>query len=139
MKAELAGAHNYLLMDRNGAGYNIEAMPAHRAVTRLGDIPLVHTNHCLDPKARETEAPRPPDLIASSEARLAKAAELMKARPVVVEDLMALTREAEAICRWSTPPHHNESSGAAIMRPATGEFWACWGVPAENDFESFQV
>ena len=139
MKAELAGAHNYLLMDGNGAGYNIEAMPAHRAVTRLGEDPLVHTNHCLDPKARETEAARPPDLISSSEARLAKATELMKARPVMVEDLMALTREPEAICRRSTPPHHNESSGAAIMRPATGEFWACWGVPAENDFEGFQV
>ncbi len=139
IKAELAGAHNYLLMDGSGKGYNIEAMPTHRAVTRLGEDPFVHTNHCLDPKARETEAARPPDLIASSEARLAKASELMKARPVVVEDLMALTREPSAICRWSSPPHHNESSGAAIMRPATGELWACWGVPAENDFESFTV
>jgi isopenicillin-N N-acyltransferase-like protein len=139
MKAELAGAHNYLLMDRNGRGYNIEAMPAYRAVTRLGDDPLVHTNHCLDQKARETEAARPPDLLASSEARLAKATELMKGRPVKVEDLIALTREPEVICRRSAPPHHNESSGAAIMRPATREFWACWGVPADNDFESFKV
>ena len=139
MTAELAGAHNYLLMDRNGRGYNIEAMPAYRAVTRLDDDPLVHTNHCLDTKARETEAARPPDLLASSEARLAKATELMKGRPIMVEDLIALTREPEAICRRSSPPHHNESSGAAIMRPATGEFWACWGVPADNDFESFKV
>jgi isopenicillin-N N-acyltransferase-like protein len=139
MKAELAGAHNYLLMDGSGQGYNIEAMPAHRAVTPLGEDPLVHTNHCLDPKARETEAARPPDLMASSEARLAKATELMTRRPIAVEDLMALTREPEAICRRSSPPHHNESSGAAIMRPATGGFWACWGVPAENDYEGFKV
>jgi isopenicillin-N N-acyltransferase-like protein len=139
IKAELAGAHNYLLMDRSGRGYNIEAMPAYRGVTRLGDDPLVHTNHCLDPKARETEAVRPPDLLASSEARLAKAAELMQARPISVEDLIALTREPGAICRRSSPPHHNESSGAAIIRPATGEFWACWGVPADNEFESFKV
>ena len=139
MNADLAGAHNYLLMDRDGRGYNIEAMPGHRAVTRLGDDPLVHTNHCLDPIARKAEAGRPPDLAASSEARLAKATELMKARSIAVQDLIALTREPEAICRRSTPPHHNESSGAAIMRPATGEFWACWGVPAENDFESFMI
>ena len=27
-----------------------------------------------------------------------------------------------------------ESSGAAVMRPKTGEFWACWGRPAENEY-----
>lgn len=139
LEADLAGAHNYLIMDAAGNGYNIEAMPDYRAVTSLGQDPLVHTNHCLDPQARQREASRPPDLLASSEARLAKAEELMKARPVTVDDLMALTRDPEAICRWSTPPHHNESSGAAIMRPSTGEFWACWGIPAENEYESFRL
>ncbi len=139
LDADLAGAHNYLLMDRNGEGYNVEAMPDYQAVTKLGDDPLIHTNHCLDPEARSREAVRPPDLLASSEARLARATELMKVRPITLEDLMAMTREPEVICRRSTAPHHNESSGAAIMRPATGEFWACWGVPADNDYESFTV
>ena len=32
-----------------------------------------------------------------------------------------------------------ESSGAAIMRPATGELWAVWGLPAENEYESFRL
>ena len=139
LDADLAGGHNYLLMDQNGKGYNIEAMPGHRAVTALGDDPLIHTNHCLDPEARAREAVRPADLLASSEARLAKATELMRVRPITPEDLMALTRDPEAICRRSNAPHHNESSGAAIMRPSSGEFWACWGVPADNEYESFTV
>jgi isopenicillin-N N-acyltransferase-like protein len=139
LEADLAGAHNYLLVDGSGTGYNVEAMPDYRAVTALGEDPLVHTNHCLDPEARSREAPRPPDLLASSEARLATATELMKARPLTVESLMAMTREPRAICRRSTPPYHNESSGAAIMRPATGELWACWGIPADNDYEAFRV
>jgi isopenicillin-N N-acyltransferase-like protein len=139
LEADLAGAHNYLLLDAAGTGYNIEAMPDYRAVTALTDDPLIHTNHCLDDGARLREAARPPDLLASSEARLAKATELMKERPIEPLDVMALTREPEAICRWSTPPHHNESSGAAIARPATGEFWACWGVPAENEYEEFRL
>ena len=139
LEADLAGAHNYLLMDASGEGYNIEAMPDFRALTSLENDPLVHTNHCRDNEARKREATRPPDLLASSESRLAKATELMMARPLGIEDLMAMTREPEAICRWSTTPYHNESSGAAVMRPATGEFWACWGVPAENEYEGFHL
>jgi isopenicillin-N N-acyltransferase-like protein len=139
LDADLAGGHNYLLMDGNGAGYNIEAMPGHRAVTPLGEEPLVHTNHCLDEQARKLEAPRPADLQASSEARLAKAIEMVSRRPVGVDDLVAMTREPEAICRRSEPPHHNESSGAVIIGPAGGDFWACWGVPADNDYEYFRL
>jgi isopenicillin-N N-acyltransferase-like protein len=56
-----------------------------------------------------------------------------------VQHMIDLTREPEAICRRSTPPYNNESSGAAVMRPGTGEFWACWGVPADNQFEAFRV
>ena len=139
LEADLAGAHNYLLIDASGIGYNVEAMPDYRAVTALATEPLIHTNHCLDPEAQKREAARPADLVASSIARLEKATELMKARPLSVSDLMAMTREPEAICRWSTPPYHNESSGAAIMSPRTGEFWACWGVPADNEYEEFRV
>jgi hypothetical protein len=32
-----------------------------------------------------------------------------------------------------------ESSGAAIMRPATGDFWAVWGLPPENEYEHFTI
>lgn len=139
LEAELAGGHNYLLFDRSGSGFNVEAMPSYHRVDRLEAVPLVHTNHCLDPETRAREAPRPADLLASSEARLARAASILSERPVTVDLLIGMMREPEAICRRSEPPHHVESSGAAIMRPQTREFWACWGVPADNEFERFVV
>lgn len=144
LEAELAGAHNYLLFDRTGAGYNIEAMPGYRAVTRVGREPLVHTNHCLDSEARQLEAPRPVDLMQSSVDRLATASDLLAkwvatGDALTAQHMIDLTREPEVICRRSTPPHHNESAGAAVMRPRTGEFWACWGIPADNEFEAFRV
>ena len=55
-EAPLAGAHNYLLFDASGVGYNIEAMSTHCAVTPLADAPMVHTNHCLFPET-ETLSP----------------------------------------------------------------------------------
>jgi isopenicillin-N N-acyltransferase-like protein len=139
LEAELAGAHNYLLLDRTGSGFNVEAMPSYHRVDRLEGEPLVHTNHCLHPETREREAPRPADLLASSVARLARASEILRERPITVDLLIGMTREPEAICRRSEPPHHVESSGAAIMRPQTREMWACWGVPADNEFERFVV
>lgn len=144
LEADLAGAHNYLLFDHEGFGFNVEAMPGYRAITALDSRPLVHTNHCLDPDAQRLEASRPADLMASSQDRLATATRILDSQiaagsPIGVDDLIALTREPDAICRRSTPPHHTESSGATIMRPASHEMWACWGVPADNDFELFKV
>jgi isopenicillin-N N-acyltransferase like protein len=144
LEADLAGAHNYLLFDADGVGYNVEAMPGYRAVTRVDHEPLVHTNHCLDEEARRLEAHRPPDLLESSVERLSTASDLLAkwvatGEPLTEQNLIDLTREPEAICRRSTPPHHNETAGAAVMRPASGEFWACWGVPADNEFEAFRV
>ena len=52
---------------------------------------------------------------------------------IEVEDLMALTREG--VCQVAKPPYHIESSGAAIMRPRTKEFWAVWGLPSVNDYQ----
>jgi isopenicillin-N N-acyltransferase-like protein len=143
LEADLAGGHNYLLFDREGAGYNIEAMPGYRAVSALGPTPLVHTNHCLDSEAQKLEAPRPADLMESSVARRTMAETLLTrvaaTGPIGVDDLVSMTREPSVICRRSAPPHHTESSGAAIMRPLTGEMWACWGVPTDNEFELFKL
>jgi len=139
VEVELAGAHNYLLLDRHGRGYNVEAMPGCRSVTKLADSPLMHTNHCLDADAKREQAERPPALLESSEGRLRRAAELLSGgEPVTLDRLMALTRDSVAICQRSKPPFHIESSGAAIMRPATGELWAVWGLPSENEYEAFQ-
>jgi isopenicillin-N N-acyltransferase-like protein len=135
---ELAGAHNYLLLDARGRGYNVEAMPDCRTVTKLEDSTLIHTNHCLHAESRREQAERPPALLESSERRLARADELLCGDdPITVHRLKELTRDRVAICHRSEPPFHIESSGAAIMRPATGELWAVWGLPNENDYEAF--
>ena len=55
------------------------------------------------------------------------------------ESLMALLRDEGSICRHPEPPWDYESSGAVIMRPATGDFWGCWGVPSENEFSHHTV
>tara|TARA_B100001179_G_C18508472_1_gene367473 strand:- start:741 stop:959 length:219 start_codon:yes stop_codon:yes gene_type:complete len=63
-----------------------------------------------------------------------RASELLDRPEVTVADLIAVTRDTEAICRTSTPPRHVESSGAVMMRPATGDFWAVWGMPSHNEY-----
>ena len=133
--AKLAGAHNYLLMDKTGKGYNVEAMPTQTHITELGDEPLVHTNHCLTSSTCSVERTREPTSQASSEARLQRGHDLLAKGNITEEDLKAVTRDPDAICVTSKPPHHVESCGAAIMRPATGEFWAVWGLPSENEYE----
>lgn len=140
LEADLAGAHNYLLFDATGNGFNVEAMPGYRAVSKLEDRPLVHTNHCLDPEAQTLEASRPRDLQASSEARLKTAQALLDGLSRIgEEDLFALTREPATICRRSEPPYHTESAGAVLMQPRSGRVLACWGIPADNEFEEFKV
>jgi hypothetical protein len=52
---------------------------------------------------------------------------------------MQMTRDPQAICQRSRPPYHLESSGAMVMRPATGELWAVWGLPSENEYERFEL
>ncbi len=137
--AKLAGAHNYLLMDRTGKGYNVEAMPTQTHITELSDEPLVHTNHCLTSSTCSVERTREPTSQASSEARLTRGHDLLSKGNLTEEDLQAATRDPDAICVTSKPPHHVESCGAAIMRPATGEFWAVWGLPSENEYERLKV
>jgi isopenicillin-N N-acyltransferase-like protein len=138
LDADLAGGHDYLLLDAKGDGYNIEAMPTHKAVTRLGERPFVHTNHVLDAEGVRREAARDPALVASSIARLDTARTQLRDRHVTLELLEALTRDP-TICRRSEAPFHMETSGAAIMRPRTGELWAVWGLPSDNAYERFEV
>ena len=137
--ADLAGAHNYLILDRHGDGFNVEAMPSVRPVTPLENEPLVHTNHTLDAAAGQVQAERDPRLMQSSRARLSTAAAMLAEGNIDAEHLFALTREPAAICVTATAPFHIESSGAAVMRPRTGDFWACWGRPAENDYQRVEA
>jgi isopenicillin-N N-acyltransferase-like protein len=137
--AHLAGGHNFLVFDRHGNGVSIEAMPTRTHVDRLAVTPLFHTNHCLVPETIAVEGPRPDDLVRSSVIRISQAAEMLGSGPITVESLMELTRDERSICRHPEPPFDFESCGAAIMRPATGDFWACWGIPSENEYEHFSL
>jgi len=137
--APLAGGHSFLLFDRDGNGAVIEATPSVTHIEELGNDPLVHTNHCLVPATQAVEGARPAALQRSSELRLAHAPEHLAGGTITAETLMALTRDERSICRRPEPPFDYESSGATIMRPATGDFWACWGVPVENEYEHFRL
>ncbi len=75
-------------------------------------------------------------LTESSANRRAMAIEWLGHASLAVDEqrLMAMTREPTTICQRATEPLHVESSGAAIMRPKTGDFWACWGRQEDNDY-----
>jgi isopenicillin-N N-acyltransferase-like protein len=137
--APRAGAHNYLLLDKQGNGYNIEAMGQRHHVEPLDETPIVHTNHCAILNTLAVQRQRPADSQAHSERRFNRALELLDKEDITIDDLMELTRDQEAICVSDFPPLHVETSGAAIMRPATGDFWAVWGKPSENEYEHFTV
>ncbi|MEM7286169.1 MAG: C45 family peptidase [Actinomycetota bacterium] len=134
--ADLAGAHNFVIFDADGAGYDVEAMPSVRPVVPLADHPICHTNHVLDADASAVQAPRDPWMQQNSAMRLDHARELLAAGPIDQHRIFELTRDERAICQQARPPFHIESSGAAVMRPKTDDFWACWGRPAQNEYVS---
>ena len=136
--AKLAGAHNYLLADKNGNMYNIEAMSTNYNIQKANGTPIVHTNHCLIPENEALAQARHPDSQAYSELRLEFADGVLEERPLTIDHLQELTRQYP-VCTTSKPPFHVESCGAAIMRPKTGDFWAVWGLPNENEYEHFSV
>ena len=138
---DLAGAHNYLILDAEGRGFNVEAMPSTRPVQTLDTEPLAHTNHVTDPATAPYEGERDDEVLANSRQRLELATAMLanSGKPVDADRLMEITREPTAICRRPDAKYRVESSGAVIMRPRTGDFWACWGQPADNDYEHFSL
>lgn len=60
LEAPLAGAHNYLILDAAGRGFNVEATSTTHHVTPLAGEALVHTNHCLAGVTRAAERVRDP-------------------------------------------------------------------------------
>lgn len=140
--AQLAGGHNYLLADSSGRGYNVEAMASRYHLQEVKTGSLVHTNHCLIAQNVGVERARLPKSRASSETRLTRGEEMLNRGQLTLADLMTMTRDHSAvngICVHPEEPFYLESCGAAIMRPATREFWAVWGRPCENEFEHFIV
>ena len=140
LNADLAGAHNYLIFDRHGDGFDVEAMPSARPFVELSDAPIVHTNHTLFPESSAVQADKAPGLIDSSAARLEQGRRFLQddiaaGKAVSVERVMEITRHPDAICQAAVEPYHIESSGAAVMRPSTSDFWAVWGPPIDNEYE----
>ncbi len=132
--ADLAGAHSFLIFDKQGDGYCVEAMPSARPSEKLADTPIVHTNHTIYPEALAKQAPKAPGLMDSSAARFDTATDLLAEGDIDVDRIFEVTRNPDAICQAPVEPYHIESSGAAVMRPSTGDFWACWGQPRHNDY-----
>ena len=136
--AKLAGAHNFMLMDKNGDGYNVEAMSTVMKVTPLNGEAIVHTNHCVAAETMACEREREAASLAWSKHRLTSAEKLLDTNGITVDMLKALTN-SDDVSYVSKPPFHVETCGAAIMQPATGNFWAAWGRPAEGSYEEFSV
>ena len=146
--AHLSGAHNYLLLgpDDDGAlrGYNVEQMASRAFVTPV-DALYAHTNHCLIADMAAVERPRKSVSHESTQNRHSQASAYLGQRrgQITMETLMALTRlhdgNALSVCAHVQPGYDVESSGACIMAPATGELWALWGNPCQNEYELFQV
>jgi isopenicillin-N N-acyltransferase-like protein len=139
VEAPLAGAHNFMLLDAEGNGASVEATPTKQHVEHLESETLVHTNHCVAPETSAVEAQRPASLVRSSNVRIEHASELLKEVPHTIDQLMSLFADERSICRHRDPEFGYESAGAAIMRPGTGDFWACWGLPSENEYERFSL
>jgi isopenicillin-N N-acyltransferase-like protein len=128
--APRAGAHSYLTLDRSGAACVVECTGrlAHTFVIERGCH--VHTNHCQLPAhaALEADTPR-----RSSEARLARMRELLAERAGRIDAAWLRDCYADAaggslaICRKDFDGI--STNAASVMTPATGELWACAGVP----------
>lgn len=144
--ADLAGAHNYLVMGPDGAGdirgYNIEAVPSLRAVTPL-ETTIAHTNHCVEKALVSLERPRSELAMQSTVTRLDQARAFLDQRSGQInkEVLIELTRHREgdgfSVCQTPVAGYDVESSGACVMSPQTREMWAVWGLPSEGEFERF--
>ncbi len=137
--ADLAGGHNFHLFDAQGNGFSIEAMPSARPVETLGQDAIVRTNHTLSPESTALQGVKAATMMASSEKRLKTGRSLVDREGITTEDLMELTREAGSICQVPEDPYRVETSGAAIMRPRQGDFWACWGQPSMNTFTKIDL
>lgn len=140
--ADLAGAHNYLVMGPDGRGFNVEAVPSTRSVTPLTTT-LVHTNHCLAPALEKMERPRTKPARQSTVDRLDQARAFLSDHTgrITVQSLIEMTRlrraEGFSVCQTPVAGYDVETSGACVMSPAIREMWALWGLPSENDYERF--
>jgi isopenicillin-N N-acyltransferase-like protein len=130
IRADLAGGHNFMLMGPNGNAVNIEAMPANKRVTVVGE-PYVHTNHCVDQLTAAEEGERLAEHVENSNIRLNVGAKL-------AEDLEGFFEEP-LISRRVDGPHDVGTCGAVVMEPSKRRMRAVWGVPGDHPWETFDL
>lgn len=128
--ADLAGGHNFMVMDSDGNAANIEAMPSNKRVTLVTGS-HVHTNHCVDPLTASEEGDRLQEHIGNSIDRLDAADKL-------ADDVDGFFGEP-LISRRVEGIHDVGTCGAVIMEPALGRLRAVWGVPGDHPWETFEL
>ena len=131
LDADLAGGHNFLLMGPDGEGVNIEAMPGHKEVTRVRDVPFVHTNHCLDPVTASEHADR-------LQIHVDDSIERLRLSQLHASDLEAFFGH-DRISRRVDDPDEVGTCGAVIMEPRERRMRSVWGVPGDHPWETFQL
>lgn len=129
--APRAAAHTYWLADAAGAT-ELECDPDN-VIERRADLqPLARTNHCLAETMRAEEGEPP---TASSQRRLAKAEQQLRAAPQDVGSLRALMSDrsdgVDSINRYTEDEQGTTTNACIIAVPATLELWACRG-PADR-------
>lgn len=129
--ADLAGGHNYLVIGPDGSGVNIEAMPSTIEVTRVTEVPFVHTNHCLDQGTRLEEGERNPEHVAGSDDRLERGTELSQDLDHFFSD--------PSIARRAQSPGDVATCGAVVIRPREKKLESVWGIPGDSPWESFRL
>jgi isopenicillin-N N-acyltransferase like protein len=129
--APRAAAHSYWQADASGAS-ELECDPDHAVERRADTQPLARTNHCLAPGMRDAEGEAPS---ASSQKRLARAEQALRAGPQDVESLKALMRDrsdgVDSINRYTEDQQGTTTNACLIAVPARRELWACRG-PADR-------
>lgn len=129
--APRAAAHTYWLADAEGAT-ELECDPDTVIERRADTQPLARTNHCLSDTMREAEGEAP---TASSQKRLARASETLRAGDHDVASLQALMRDrsdgVDSINRYTEDQQGTTTNACLIAIPARLELWACRG-PADR-------
>ncbi len=131
LDANLAGAHNFLLMGPDGDGANVEAMPSSRRVTSVTSEPFVHANHCLDEWTAIEQAPRRHEHAENSVERHDFAADTAHDLESFFGDPL-IARRVEGVDDIGT-------CGAVIMEPPKRRMKSVWGIPGDHPWETFQL
>lgn len=133
MNAELGSGHHYVIADRNDL-YAIETSGTQKKITQSNaSVPHIHTNHCLDPKMRETHGIR----------NKSTTFERFRGLEEILTDTQLESTSAmfEAFGRVSLPfdsndIHKTTTCGSLVMDLRHGAALASKGPPSETFFNN---